>query len=438
MITMTRAQYPVGQGCFHAGRIAWEDCPTHPAGTFHYVYDCGSTSKRKILDSAISAFSSMVSRDRTHDVAKIDALYVSHLDADHVKGLDTLLNGKHSAKGKSGRKSAKEKRVRAETVLLPYLSDFAKLANFLADAQNTAPSELSIKVCLDPVAWFRDRGATNVVQVLSAPPEEGPGGDHDIPEGLLEREPENPWWPSEPDGSSAASPVIKSGQTLSPQAIPDLPEWVWVPHVTPQDETKLKEFKKAVIAKFGLPQSPSIDSEWLRNAMTDDSELRALRKCYTDTFQGTHNRVSMSLYSGPKSWSPERHSYYDYRVYPPRCDCFCMYPNPSIGWIGAGDAELRPDTPLAVTIVKAWQETYKPYRQCVHTLLLPHHGSSKNCDARLLEFVCPIRCVVSAADSSQYGHPGVDVVQTAIQSGANLYHVSEKPSTMFCEVIRFP
>ena len=75
----TRHQFPVGQGCFHAGAIGHTDSASD---MMHYVYDCGSTRQRA-LQNAIDMYKTRTS--------SIDFLFVSHFDADHVSGLDRLL-----------------------------------------------------------------------------------------------------------------------------------------------------------------------------------------------------------------------------------------------------------------------------------------------------------------------------------------------------------
>ena len=77
---VTRMQYPIGQGCFHAGTIRETDAGYHDDCAFQYVYDCGSDD-RQALGEAIDNYKNQVSH--------VDALFVSHLDNDHVNGLDS-------------------------------------------------------------------------------------------------------------------------------------------------------------------------------------------------------------------------------------------------------------------------------------------------------------------------------------------------------------
>ena len=78
-----RTQYPIGQGSFHAGHLEWTVESSPRSEKFHYVYDCGTSDGSTALQNAILACRS--------ETSHIDALFVSHLDADHVNGLDRLL-----------------------------------------------------------------------------------------------------------------------------------------------------------------------------------------------------------------------------------------------------------------------------------------------------------------------------------------------------------
>src|SRR5579871_5967577 len=76
-LTHERVQHPVGQGFFHTAKL--EVGGTH----FEYVYDCGAVHNAPLTDEV------RVYADRSPD--GIDVLFVSHLDKDHVSGLDNLL-----------------------------------------------------------------------------------------------------------------------------------------------------------------------------------------------------------------------------------------------------------------------------------------------------------------------------------------------------------
>jgi len=211
----TRTQYPVGQGCFHAGTLEWGKDPQQ---RFDYVYDCGGPNnydcggpnKSEPLKHSINA---MVKRLRVgeDDRPVLDDLYISHLHEDHVNGLDQLL-----------------RKVQPYTVFIPEVNVVARVANLIAAASATAPSNELIEMVLDPPVWFEQRGVFRIVEVQPSVPDEGIPDDDtpryaDIPRGRSE-------------GSRTPERLsMKSGEMVSP--FPDYrgqpQEWVLVPHVDP-------------------------------------------------------------------------------------------------------------------------------------------------------------------------------------------------------------
>lgn len=179
-------QQAVGHGGFHTGALGL-DRPY-----VRWVYDCGAWRHvgKQALNRCISDYAEKVSAaDRS-----VDLLFLSHFDVDHVSGVSDLL-----------------KKVRVDTVVVPYLEPaaaFAVLAE--AVAQERWSSELS-RAVLDTIRWLSSFGVRRVVRLRAAVSEgpEGPG----VPEGPR---------PGEPDGASDGDrplrPVLigPDGQPLAP------------------------------------------------------------------------------------------------------------------------------------------------------------------------------------------------------------------------------
>lgn len=101
-------QHAVGQGGLFSGSLS--------AGTkpLRWVYDCGS-NQRETLTREIGKIASG---------GEIDVLFLSHLDSDHVGGVDQLLA-----------------QVNVREVVLPYLNDTILLSIIGRDcARGVAPS----------------------------------------------------------------------------------------------------------------------------------------------------------------------------------------------------------------------------------------------------------------------------------------------------------
>jgi len=146
---VTRVQYPIGQGCFHAGHVRWTVEPSGWPDDFHYVYDCGTSHGSAALQDAITVWRSGTFR--------VDALFVSHLDADHVSGVDRLLGS-----------------VAVDTVYIPYLEPVAQVLDILEAAGEGAVSASFIEARVDPSSWFGRRGVARIVRVNPSPSEPPP------------------------------------------------------------------------------------------------------------------------------------------------------------------------------------------------------------------------------------------------------------------------
>ena len=427
MIKATRVQYPVGQGCFHAGRIKWK--LGSKKGDFRFVYDCGSqvgvSKSESALKKSIDAYA--------ENSKKIDALFVSHLDSDHVNGLDYLLTKIGSV----------------DTVFLSHLSLAARVADIVAADPAHAMFRSFVEASLNPAAWFGQRGVSRIVMVAPATPVEGGASDEggeDVPGGDVPEDAEVSWEARQSgDGveetRTAVEKEMKAGQMVAPGRGAKGVNWVLVPHVDPVTDDRLDCFKKAVEKALNVQDISKLTTERLVKALRDTrkrktdkqdiGEQAKLKKCYTSCFSGTHNRISMSVYSGPRFDSKQKWKHGTSPTFV--CDDhYVMWKldnfSDSVGWIGSGDAALdKTATRLS------WLQSYRPFECFVSTLLLAHHGSGNDFHSDLLRFPKLFWCIASAGDRSQYGHPGIKVIEEVRISGKIFHHVSERPGTLFCE-----
>lgn len=292
VIDVTRVQYPVGQGCFHAGSIDW--CRNSRQGKFRYVYDCGSQvsdfKRKSALKESIDAYAS--------GTRMIDALFVSHLDKDHVSGLDHLLNT-----------------VPVHTVFISHLDLAARAADLVPAEIAGALSDSVVEASLNPEGWFGDRGVFRIVRVRPADTGEDFDPDaavDDPPDGDAPQYAKISW--DERDGEKGSGPLVRelmdSGRMVAPGRGAEVLNWVLVPHVDPVARDKLARFHKEVAKTLGLQDIGQLTTERLIKALQDKDKLEngkrkqgecsQLRKCYEGCFGRNHNRVSMSVYSGPR------------------------------------------------------------------------------------------------------------------------------------------
>ena len=78
-------QWGVGHGGFHSGEVRILDC-RHPV-SLNYIFDCGSKAYKSVLPPQVDRFIAALGESNTRH---IDALYISHFDADHVNGFTYL------------------------------------------------------------------------------------------------------------------------------------------------------------------------------------------------------------------------------------------------------------------------------------------------------------------------------------------------------------
>lgn len=126
-------QHPVDHGGFHTEQFFLHGDPV-PSVTV--LYDCGATAKGRI-ESQVRAF--LKSLDV--GVTKIDAIYLSHYDYDHVSGLALL------------GEQLKKRGVSVTHVIAPYLSFEQKIAVVAREASDSAAL---LQLVVDPETWLTE------------------------------------------------------------------------------------------------------------------------------------------------------------------------------------------------------------------------------------------------------------------------------------------
>ena len=416
---ITRSQFPVGQGCFHAGLVSLEE----GSNALHYIYDCGSRNQRHLRRQ--------ISRYREH-TSSVDALFVSHFDSDHVSGLDEFLGA-----------------VSVETVYIPYVNDIVLLLDIMEAEMDGNISASLIEISFNPASWFGLRGVRRVVRVLPGTPnalELDDEGNVDPENGELRFV-----------GSPEPKTVARGRHTRALRGRSELltmdrgsvrvhfrnrfTGWALVPYVHPVCVVRMRDFKRRLRSTLQLQSGQMITSAVLADALRDPSTRKALRECYVGIISGgvrrLHNRTSLSLYSGPTK-QIDRKIESVCRIFPRGFPAIFPFSqlwmsrdtSEQVGWLGTGDADLNTDD-----FRKEWQKAYKGVQSQVATLLLPHHGSRRSFHPDLLDFPNLDLCVASAARPSQYMHPSEETIDTINRRGKTFVHVSQHFESEFVEHI---
>jgi hypothetical protein len=366
---------------------------------FRWMYDCGS-NHTAALSREILAFRGV----------PLDVLFLSHLDEDHVSGVDALLLA-----------------TIPDEVVVPYLNDddwAFLLARELAEGRAT---RALVDMARDPVGWFGDRGVRRVTFVeaddeegdagpADQPPPDDPEPDDGVSEKARARKDRSKDGRFDGDGRAEIRwsrplrqlPAAKIEARVAPQrAVATLVDeralpWILAPYAHRPSATGRAAFRAALAQAFGTNLTAR---DYAAQALQPSGRAK-LRLCY-DSIWKTHNLVSMTLYSGPLAGSldePIRNTAFQGKMF---------RRNARAGWLGFGDFDASVNVRRNRLLAH-----YRPYLGAVGQITLPHHGSDHSCDARLLRSFPNLRCAVASVGSNSYGHPG-QTIQAAVHA-ANL------------------
>lgn len=408
-IRFAMIQHPVGQGDFHTG---WLYNGNNPIGirpfrgpvSFAWTYDCGS-EQSKPLEREIGDLSG----------APFNVLFLSHLDDDHVSGIDDFLNAALSV----------------DEVVLPYLSDTDWALHLAAAASSGALSAVFIDLASDPAGWFGERGVKRMtyVETDSDDDDHQPRPDPVEPFDLdpdrrgklaeKRREPAEEFtitWtrpprldgPSNGQGNQATVELVPLGAVATLTSSVCTLDWILAPYAFRPSSAQLSTFQSILDSKFG----PGLAARDYANAAPTEGGREHLRECYDKVWK-THNLHSMALYAGPATGSLDKvlvtawHGHFLRRIVQP-------------GWISTGDFD---------TSVKKRRERmlayYLRYAGFVGQLSLPHHGSDHSFDEAILAAFPDLSFAVAAVGRNGHGHPGADTQDAVAAAGLGFVRVDE-------------
>jgi hypothetical protein len=343
-LTVKRIQYRVGHGGFHAAIIR----PTS-LGAFRplaYVFDVGAGPDVVWLEAAIDRF---IGTAQNEAVARIDFIFISHIDEDHVSRLSYLIA------------ALKQAGISIGTLVLPWLNDASKLLNLSSvQRRNTAIAAVNLLGSSSTITQFAaDLGFADVMFVRNA----DSADDHSDQPAVIRAG-------VTLGGAIVPASIVRSGTNISQTGQP----WDLIVTQLVPPEPVLNAFLSEVRRLTKLDPSREIDRINIVSSRRHRSSMRtAMRTAIRTTgvsftLPRPHvtltNWSSLSLYSGTRT--PFRR-----HIVPRAQPDFEM--NCEHAWVHTGDL------PLHVPAVwndfdAAWNASIgKRRRACVVTA--PHHGS---------------------------------------------------------------
>ena len=389
-------QHPVGQGGLHYGELTLGQKP------LRWVYDCGSNQ----IDALTREISSVARNARN---GNIDLLFISHLDSDHINGIDKLLS-----------------QVQISEVVLPYLDHETLLAIIARDAVRGTLTGVLVEAVNDLPGWFGSRGVETVTISEYSDDEwaDGPnipdapdgGSDGDCTgEWTGEKKPEPFFNTASQTGEGIAQlQRFSPGSTLSVKASNKFLNWALIPYVHKLPTARMKAFNDALDVEFGKGN----DKKNLAQEAKDPKVRAKLRSCY-DAIWGNHNLISMTLYCGPTRPENMKIDIYIPSFYP---YLYGYQGSESGGWMLTGDAHLN-----GLRRQQRFLKFYQQFTGLTKVLMLPHHGSIHNQSDEVLNSMLKLQVAFAAAGPNSYGHPHREVRHAVRSHPSAFFHqVDEK------------
>ena len=426
-----RIQYAVGQGGFHSGEIYTGHTE------LRYVVDCGAMTKYQA--SRIKCINEYICENGAHTT--IDLLFITHAHADHLNGIDQLLDP--------------ESGMRVHTIVMPLLNVTERLicyAKTILEDQSAASNAFYRSFIENPEGALARFEPTQILRVRSSAPEGGApfsqedevpfdrDGNNLNPDQSTQNNTDTVWRTVGKGASSSISSDSSGTKDISDSigflhSEKSHPIWILAPYVDPSVQSELNAFLTQLATQ--LKQTVSAlqenlkNTEFVKKLISDKtSELKNAYK----SLEKDLNITSLTIYSGPIACSKKngmdciirtdakinkwlwRHNYSPF------------HPDKKCGWLGTGDAALKDQTRR-----QNFFKHYGPLLQLVHTFTLPHHGSEGNFDASLLTKIRPVLCVAAADRIGKWRHPGSTVVQSVGSAGAMLSVVTSNEDSQLEE-----
>jgi hypothetical protein len=412
--------HAVGQGLFTSGRLR----EYHRDRQFHWVVDCGTSSRRAYIQREVSRFKLYLRGE------PIGLFCLSHFDEDHINGARELLS-----------------QLRVEVLVMPYFPLVERIQIAFA---TPGLSDDYLRFLVDPAGYMFAAAGDNLGEVIlitgggAAPDEGDEGAPPNVPDDRDDR-----WDFHRPDTKQPEPPAQEDIHGVSdedswravrvyghqqPFTVGGVWEFLFFNEQIPAAKAaELRQEVAEIIKKYRRPDG-SFDGTGL---------LRELKPLYVRTFGSSglaQNRISLVTYSGPVNSRKWKTTDLNFHLLPvgldtPRCAKGNYWPYPeasnpkaSIGYFG--DFPLT--SPERVCDVRRHFGSRRWDR--LQVIQVPHHGSAHSWyDGASSEFQHQASVVSSARHSDH--HPSQSVLDDLATHGVLLANEMQRAS--FCGHVEF-
>lgn len=271
--------HPVGQGLFTSGAVL-----VGGYEPFWWVFDCGTylSAHFKDLSHEITSLSDLVTESRSDCDPKLDLVFISHFDRDHICGLIELLQT-----------------FNVRRLVLPYMS-LRKRLSIMLEGQSRVLKDWQL-FALDPIKYISSRPGINVERISIVPPSnstqqedrkfiELPQLDDDL---IIEPPPLRPPVTFDENYLPGSFPIewLSPSATFSVKAV-----WEFVPYNDSSYEKKVSKPFQKIIRKLS---NTILDPSYTGNL---EAVKRSMERVYNKTFGANdraRNLISLFVYTGP-------------------------------------------------------------------------------------------------------------------------------------------
>lgn len=398
---LTRVIHPIGQGGFYT-----ETFSNAGGEVFNVVYDCGGFDK--------NGGKKMQNYLQSYLPTKIDAIFISHLHADHINGLGFLLDKYKDCK---------------PNVILPQLSDEVILEALI---YNYCFASKSVYSNVNKTIQKLKKKEYENVNVIGIKPFDNMDNISIVSIFANESTEENLELRLWNHIAIPQNTDIVSGSVFYYW------KWLYIPYNSPSPHKNidgtLTSFKNFFLQKIGLA---TITSDELFD-IPNKYSIKQCTEIYSEYFgKGNHNSYSMTLFSGMVINDYEhayklKQSQKDFLRRHPMCpikNCIGGY-NPNM--LYTGDFEPKDNK------VDKLCEFYSKFQidessqislwDTIELIQVPHHGSKDNYHADL--YANPIFGFVSVGNENTYKHPDIETLSMIQSKGCCPIVVTQDKSSI--------